>query len=156
MTKAEEDSTRLIPRQRGTGVVFDGKIIDQSELSFEIFHRAFQYGDGLFETIIVKNGEILFLPYHLKRLKAGLKILDIEWPQILELKILGNSIKSLLETNELKDQARLRLSVWRRSGGLYSPTENHANTLLRADVFSPPPAIHLKISFSRSLLEPLD
>jgi len=135
----------------GTRVLLDGKQIDPGELSFEIFQRGFQYGDGLFETIIVKNGEIFFLPYHLKRLKEGLKILDIQCPPILEKNLLENSIRSLLKINELKDHARLRLSVWRCPGGLYSPTDNQAHVLLTADVFTPPPPVHHKVSFSQQV-----
>ena len=55
-------------------VLIDGK--EQSEIS--ISNRNFQYGDGLFETCIVKNNQILFWEKHLSRLKIGCRTLKIK------------------------------------------------------------------------------
>ena len=57
--------------------IINGK--EQSDIS--IFNRNFQYGDGLFETCIVKDNRILFWEKHLSRLEIGcrkLKIKNIE------------------------------------------------------------------------------
>jgi len=57
--------------------IINGK--EQSNIS--IFNRNFQYGDGLFETCVVKNNQILFWEKHLSRLDIGcrkLKIKNIE------------------------------------------------------------------------------
>lgn len=57
--------------------IINGK--EQSNIS--IFNRNFQYGDGLFETCVVKNNQILFWEKHLSRLDTGcrkLKIRNIE------------------------------------------------------------------------------
>jgi len=57
--------------------IINGK--EQSNVS--IFNRNFQYGDGLFETCIVKDNRILFWEKHLSRLEIGcrkLKIKNIE------------------------------------------------------------------------------
>lgn len=57
--------------------IINGK--EQSNIS--IFNRNFQYGDGLFETCVVNNNQILFWEKHLSRLDIGcrkLKIKNIE------------------------------------------------------------------------------
>ena len=57
--------------------IINGK--EQSNIS--IFNRNFQYGDGLFETCVVKNKKILFWEKHMSRLDIGcrkLKIKNIE------------------------------------------------------------------------------
>jgi len=42
--------------------------------------RGLQYGDGLFETIAVRNGSLRFLDYHLDRLNDGCRRLAIPFP----------------------------------------------------------------------------
>jgi len=49
---------------------------EQSRIS--ISNRNFQYGDGLFETCVVKDNQILFWEKHLSRLNEGCKKLKIK------------------------------------------------------------------------------
>ncbi len=42
--------------------------------------RGLQYGDGVFETMRVRRGEVRFLAFHLERLYAGCRQLGIEGP----------------------------------------------------------------------------
>lgn len=44
-------------------------------------NRGFQYGDGLFETMVVEGSEILLWDYHFARLQRGLDQLGIELEQ---------------------------------------------------------------------------
>ena len=48
--------------------------------SININDRAFTYGDGLFETILVKNKQIIYLNDHIKRLRKGCDVLSIKRP----------------------------------------------------------------------------
>jgi aminodeoxychorismate lyase len=54
-------------------VLIDGK----EETKISIYNRNIQYGDGLFETCIAKNNQILFWQNHLGRLNAGCEKLNI-------------------------------------------------------------------------------
>ena len=47
--------------------------------------RGFQYGDGLFETIAIRNGEMRLWQYHMDRLQRGCERLDIRMPAAAEL-----------------------------------------------------------------------
>ncbi len=53
--------------------------------------RGLQYGDGVFETMRVRGGEVRLLQYHLERLYAGCRRLQIELPA---LRVLRREIQS--------------------------------------------------------------
>jgi len=77
----------------------------------EISDRGFQYGDGLFETIRVSNGQPVFLDRHIERLHAGCRRLYIPFP--------GNELL-ILEAQKLCQNSRkavLKLILTRGSGG---------------------------------------
>ena len=42
--------------------------------------RGLNYGDGVFETILIRNYKPVFLPQHLERLKRGCAVLQINYP----------------------------------------------------------------------------
>jgi 4-amino-4-deoxychorismate lyase len=50
-----------------------------------ISDRGFQYGDGLFETVAMRNGEPRLWQYHIDRLTRGCQILGIKMPSDEEL-----------------------------------------------------------------------
>ena len=49
-----------------------------------VLDDGYRFGLGAFETIAVKNGRGILLPYHLERLKNALNTLEIPWPISLE------------------------------------------------------------------------
>ena len=49
--------------------------------------RAFQYGDGLFETVAIRHGEPRLWGYHLERLARGCEVLRIDAPDTVALRI---------------------------------------------------------------------
>ena len=48
--------------------------------------RGFQYGDGLFETIAIRQGEPRLWDYQVRRLEAGCKRLALKRPAVAELR----------------------------------------------------------------------
>ena len=58
-----------------------GEAIDQVSIS----DRGFQYGDGLFETIAIREGEPRLWRYHIDRLAKGCRVLGIKMPSESEL-----------------------------------------------------------------------
>ena len=49
--------------------------------------RAFQYGDGLFETIAIRHGEPRLWAYHLERLSRGCERLSLRMPEAESLRL---------------------------------------------------------------------
>lgn len=73
--------------------------------------RGFQYGDGLFETIEVNNGQPVFMDRHLDRLQRGCRRLLIPCP---DRDLLASEAQSLVAGSAL---AVLKIIVTRGSGG---------------------------------------
>ncbi|MDP1773183.1 MAG: aminodeoxychorismate lyase [Methylobacter sp.] len=85
----------------------------ESKEHIEISDRGFQYGDGLFETIEVRDGLAVFLKQHLERLNSGCRRLGIPFP--------GTDLLSL-EASKLcrrgtSNRAVLKIIITRGSGG---------------------------------------
>jgi branched-chain amino acid aminotransferase len=114
-------------------VNFNGTLVEPSLNLFNSNNRAFKYGDALFETLKIKNSKILFLEDHYFRLMASMRMLRMEIPMMFTLEFFEAEIRKTFETLETWD-ARIRITVFRMDGGLYSP-ENHAvNYLIEAKV----------------------
>lgn len=95
-------------------------------------NRAMKYGDGLFESIRVINGDLQFLPLHFERLLGGMRFLNIEidQSQFEEIKV---CIEQLLIKNEIDHGGKVRLTVFRSGKGLYSPQTNRAAYFIEAE-----------------------
>lgn len=95
-------------------------------------NRSFLYGDGIFETLKVVNGKILFSEDHYFRLMASMRIIRMKIPMDFTLEFFENQVISL--TNELNysESARVRITVFRNDGGLYLPDQNTISYVIEA------------------------
>lgn len=93
-------------------------------------NRAFCYGDGLFETIRVIDGKPCFLNLHFERLTEGMRFLKMNIPLNFSATYLEKEITSLLDKNNIKGSARVRVSVYRENGGFYTPFSGEISFLL--------------------------
>ena len=109
--------------------IFNHQVVDSDKISIEYSDRAFQYGDGLFETLMVREGEIQFPELHFNRLIMGSEILSLNH-SLKEYALFENEIQNLLNQNPEVVNGRIRLQLWRKSGGLYTPLNTEANFLL--------------------------
>lgn len=98
---------------------FNGKLFFDNEPVLLASNRGYRYGDGLFETMKLYNGKILFSDYHFERLFEGLSLLKIEIPKLFTAEKLELEIVQICKKNKCDDLARIRLSVFRGNGGLY-------------------------------------
>lgn len=112
-------------------LVYNSDILSDETFRVPLTDRAFQYGDGLFETIRYENGQIWFWRDHIERLSAGMAALQLHPPIDFSAETLHQRVQELLLANDLTDQcARIKIQVWRQSGGLYTPATNAANLLI--------------------------
>lgn len=118
----------------------NGTLLDERKARIDPRDRGFLLGDGLFETLLARNGRIAFLDDHILRLAAGGNILGIPLP--FSPRHLSVACAMLLEANDLDDHARvaLRITLTRGPGprGLLPP-ENPTPTLMISASESPTP-----------------
>lgn len=82
--------------------------------SLTISDRAFQYGDGLFETIAVREGRLEYWQRHMQRLSLGCQRLNIPAPNVSQL--LGEVLQLLSGLREA-EQGIIKIIVSRGEGG---------------------------------------
>ena len=112
-------------------ICFNGNIYPKNEKLFGAENRAFRYGDSLFETIHTNGTEIQFLSEHLDRLRKGMDALEMIVPSGFKEKI-KTDITFLINKNKAFAGNRIRLSVFRNEGGLYTPTDNTISYLIES------------------------
>ncbi len=117
----------------GLFVNLNGTILPATEPLFLPDNRSFRYGDGIFETIRYAQGKVQFLPHHIERLKSSLEVLHINYPAQFTLEFLRSSMEDLIKRNNVTKGARIRLTVYRKEGGYYTPASNEARWLMECD-----------------------
>ena len=114
-------------------LVYNSDIVPENLFHPPVNDRAFQYGDGVFETLRYQNGRVWFWPEHMARLAGGMAALQLNWPLTTTAAWLHEQVLTLLAANNLTHQtARVKIQVWRQPGGLYTPVTNNANWLITA------------------------
>jgi branched-chain amino acid aminotransferase len=101
-------------------VSFNGKIVDRDEPVVSVHNRAYRYGDGLFESMRVKDGQVPFFSDHMERLGQGVALLKLQLPKEYTSNWIASEIRSLSEKNGYS-HAYARLIVYRQGEGSYSP-----------------------------------
>jgi len=89
----------------------NGTLLPAHQPHVQVSNRAFKWGDGIFETCKIKNGEVLLASMHFDRLFQSLQVLKINFkfsPEQLKAYILELCIK-----NGCEESGRVRLSVFR-------------------------------------------
>ncbi len=121
--------------KESTYISYNGRIIPKEEFKPEFDNRAFQYGDGLFETMHALGTNVQFFYEHIERLIISMKILKMEVPVRFSIDTLGlqKEITKLLTTNRIYKGGRVRLSVFRENGGFYCPATNEVNYLIQTE-----------------------
>ena len=88
----------------------------------DLDNRGLNYGDAVFETLCFRQGKILFWEDHYFRLMASMRILRMEIPLNFTMEFLESEIlKSIDVTSNDKRSYRVKLLIWRKAGGKYTP-----------------------------------
>ncbi len=113
--------------------IYNGHLISLYEPAISFSNRAFRYGDSVFESIRYTNGKIMFLADHVKRIKLSMTTLRMNVPAEFTTGNIEQLIFHLLEQNNIKQDARIRLTVFRNEGGFYTPDTNDISFLIESE-----------------------
>jgi branched-subunit amino acid aminotransferase/4-amino-4-deoxychorismate lyase len=99
----------------------NGKVMEANQMVMEVGSRAYLYGDGVFESIRVFNGQIINLENHIVRILEGAQAIKIRIPSFYTVDFFKSKIEELLFKSRIQKGGRIRLSIDRMSGGNYIP-----------------------------------
>jgi branched-subunit amino acid aminotransferase/4-amino-4-deoxychorismate lyase len=147
-----------------TKAIFNGKMIDLHDFKLNQDNRAFRYGDGFFETLMVENGNIRLADYHIKRINRAFFAFELEPSEVWTTSFLQKLVAQLLSYSQ-SNNARLRINFWREAKGLYEPLGNTCHYLItikpsvgkpdtilkQAGIYHEIPLIHHRLSPFKSL-----
>ena len=128
---------RAVPQSKTMPIqeryLYNGQVLERDAFCLGPENRAFRYGDGLFETILIRHGKPVGLQLH-------------QWRHHLE-QVVGK----LLIGQDESGFGRMRISVFRAAGGFYLPTNDAPELVaevhpLPSDPWTLRPPLHLCIA----------
>ncbi|WP_194850418.1 aminotransferase class IV [Nonlabens antarcticus] len=106
-------------------VILNDVLIESEEATIAFNNRGTYYGDGVFETMRCLDGQAIFYESHYFRLMSSMRILRMEIPQSFTPEFFEEQILKLQKaTKDSSPHSRLRITVWRNTGGLYTPMDS--------------------------------
>jgi branched-chain amino acid aminotransferase len=114
---------------------FNGDLLQEDALPG--YNRAFLFGDGVFETIRVASGRILFLEDHYFRLMSAMRIVRMEIPMAFTMEYIESQVMSLVSSQNFEN-ARVRMTVFRNGAGFYLPKDRTVSFVIRAEEMESP------------------
>jgi len=110
---------------------YNGKFLKEGNTIIGADSRALRYGDGLFETMKIKNGKIELVDEHFARLWKGMQVLQFDVAKHFSPERLEEQIIALAKKNMHLFGARVRLSIIRGDGGLFDAKNHTPNFIIQ-------------------------
>lgn len=104
----------------------NGALLSSDAPTISPGNRAHLYGDGVFESIRIINGQPLNLENHVLRLLAGARAIHMRISATYTTDFFASKISELCLKSGITEGGRCRLSLDRISGGAYLPDANEA------------------------------
>ncbi|SCY01065.1 branched-chain amino acid aminotransferase [Nonlabens sp. Hel1_33_55] len=105
-------------------VILNDRLVEKGKAQIAFNNRGTYYGDGVFETIRCYKGIAIFNESHYFRLMSSMRILRMEIPNTFTPEFFEQQILALHESSDKGSKhSRVRITVWRNEGGLYTPED---------------------------------
>jgi branched-subunit amino acid aminotransferase/4-amino-4-deoxychorismate lyase len=115
---------------------YNGELHPQDQGFIKGNNRAFMYGDGLFESIRIRNGKPMFLDAHIARLLDAAAALKMEVPATFNLEHFRREVGELIAKNNIPLGGKCRLTLFRNTGGTYTPDDNSTGYVIETFHYS--------------------
>ncbi len=103
---------------------FNGELQHPDTIKLTSENRAFKYGDAIFETVKVIRQKVIFWEDHYFRLMSSMRMLRMKIPMEFTLEFLEKEILKTVAVQDAAASYRVRLNIYRKDGGLYTPKTN--------------------------------
>lgn len=118
-------------------VYVNGELVSAEDAAVSACDRGLLYGDGIFETVRVYEGEPFMLDAHINRMADGCSVTGLRPPDAEEIR---RAARGILEANGLTGDAYLRITLTRGATGRmwYDLGHDRATLVLLAKPYDPP------------------
>lgn len=116
---------------------YNGALIGAEGNILDLHNRAFAYGDAVTDVSKYIYQQLLFWEEHYLRLMAGMRVLRMNIPMSFSMEYIEEEILKTIRSNALESQpVRVRISIFRKSGNTYTPTDNDIEYLIETQPLS--------------------
>ena len=116
---------------------YNGALIGAEGNILALHNRAFAYGDAVTDVSKYSYQQLLFWEEHYLRLMAGMRVLRMSIPMSFSMEYIEEEILKTIRSNALESQpVRVRISIFRKSGNTYTPTNNDIEYLIETQPLS--------------------
>jgi len=134
-------------------LLYNSQMIPKEEFKLTYDNRGFQYNDGFFDTLIYTKGRVRFLFDHLLRMRQALDVLGINRPFLIcSGKRFGFAVSKLIRECDIPAEVvRIKVNIWRKPGGLFTPEYDEADILISVKPQNIIPPIIQQVGFYEEL-----
>lgn len=110
---------------------FNGEIKNETKVSISCNNKTFKYGNGFFETMKWMSGNIVLATYHFERMFETLNVLQSKLSSKFNYLYFIESIKELIQKNNIQKAARIRITFFSNDGGIFDGLSEEINFIIQ-------------------------
>lgn len=113
-------------------LIMNGKVLEAGAPETNLLNRGFKFGDGLFVEMRIFKAKVLFLEDHLSRILEAMQLLKFAFNKADWKKEIEEALLKSIEINQIDQNGRIQLHIFRSGIGAFQPLSNEAAYLLEA------------------------
>lgn len=106
------------------------EILESEGYSIKSGNRSHLYGDGVFESVRIFNGQPINLENHISRMLEGAKRIKMRPPSFYNVEFFKTRIIALIEKSQIHGGGKCRISLDRARGGTFKPESNEVEFII--------------------------